>query len=405
MADDSIQVNCPHCGAAVLAGAGSGEIVCAACGAAFVEIAAPRPPAVESAQLSRHAAQQRADDIRVFRRELARLEEEGALQLSVPQRQALTAHHDGLLAGFARAFDIDRDSRAKQLSWGMRIASFLGALALAASVFFLFYQFWGGFTEAVQVGILVGASLGLFVLTMVIQTRDATGYFTKIAALVAFACFVLNVSMLGQIFNLAQSDKAFLAWAAYALLLAYACDLRLLLAAGILCLIAFTAARVGTWSGVYWIHFGQRPENFFPVALALFCLPQFLIHRHYEDFPPIYRIFGLLALFLPVLVLSHWGAASYLNWDVATMEGLYQVAGFALAAGAIWLGLKRQWPETVNTAVTFFVIFLYTKFFDWWWNLMPKYLFFLVLGLTAVLGLMVIKRLRRMAGKAAGEAA
>ncbi|HJW04264.1 MAG TPA: hypothetical protein VJ548_13360, partial [Azospira sp.] len=153
MADDSIQVNCPH------------------------------PPAAEAAKLSRHAAQLRADDIRVFRRELARLEGEGALQLSTPQRQALDAHHDGLLASFARAFDIDRDSRAKQLSWGMRIASFLGALALAASVFFLFYQFWGGFTEAVQVGILVGASLGLFALTMVIQTRDATGYFTKIAAL------------------------------------------------------------------------------------------------------------------------------------------------------------------------------------------------------------------------------
>ncbi|MDE2584824.1 MAG: DUF2157 domain-containing protein [Betaproteobacteria bacterium] len=356
-----------------------------------------------STPLSRHAAQQRADDIRVFRRELERLEAEGALQLSAPQHQALANHHDGLLAGFARAFDIDRDSRAKQLSWGMRIASFLGALALAASVFFLFYQFWGGFTETAQVGILVGASLGLFALTMVIQSRDATGYFTKIAALVAFACFVLNVSMLGQIFNLAQSDKAFLAWAAYALLLAYACDLRLLLAAGILCLIAFTAARVGTWSGMYWIHFGERPENFFPVSVALFCLPQFLAHRHYQDFPPIYRIFGLLALLLPVLVLSHWGQASYLAWDGATVEGLYQVAGFALSAGSIWLGLKRQWPETVNTAVTFFVIFLYTKFFDWWWNLMPKYLFFLVLGLTAVLGLMVIKRLRRVAGKLAAE--
>lgn len=436
MGNDSIEVQCPHCGAAKVTAANSGETACMACGATFSVETVSRPPlpedrgqpesmatapagsdvplpgapprpaaAAPSAKISRNAAQQRADDIRVFRRELARLEAEGALHLSAPQVQALGAHHDGLLAGFARAFDIDRDTRAKQLSWGMRIASFLGALALAASVFFLFYQFWGSFPETVQVGILVGASLGLFALTMAVQNRDATGYFTKIAAMVAFACFVLNVSMLGQIFNLQPSDKAFLVWALYALLLAYACDLRLLLAAGILCLIAFTAARVGTWSGIYWIHFGQRPENFFPVAVALFCLPQFLVHRQHEDFPPLYRIFGLLALFLPVLVLSHWGAASYLTWDVATLEGLYQIAGFALSAGAIWLGLRRQWPETVNTAVTFFVIFLYTKFFDWWWNLMPKYLFFLVLGLTAVLGLMVIKRLRQVAGNAAGEAA
>jgi hypothetical protein len=42
----------------------------------------------------------------------------------------------------------------------MRVASFLGALALAASVFFLFYQFWGHFGEAAQVAILLGAALG-----------------------------------------------------------------------------------------------------------------------------------------------------------------------------------------------------------------------------------------------------
>ena len=39
----------------------------------------------------------------------------------------------------------------------------------------------------------------------------------------------------------------------------------------------------------------------------------------------------------------------------------------------------------------------------WWWELMPKYLFFLVLGLTAVLVLLVMKRLRRPATLADGE--
>ena len=49
----------------------------------------------------------------------------------------------------------------------------------------------------------------------------------------------------------------------------------------------------------------------------------------------------------------------------------------------------------VNTGVTFFVIFIYTKFFDWWWDVMPKYLFFLVLGLVAILSLVILKRLRK----------
>ena len=354
-------------------------------------------------EASRTSAQERADQIRAFRRELESLAAEGVLRLADVQAEAVAVHHEQLLAGYAQAFDIDRDAHAKQLSAGMRIASFLGALALAASVFFLFYQFWGHFSEIAQVVILVGASLGSFVLTVWMQGRDSTGYFTKLAALVAFTCFVLNVTMLGQIFNITPSDKALLPWAAYALLLAYACDLRLLLAAAILCVIAYVAARVGTWSGMYWIHFGERPENFIPLSIAIYALPQFVSHHRRADFPAIYRVFGLLSLLLPMLILANWGQASYLPWATAQIEAFYQVCGFVLSGAVIWLGLRRQWADSVNTGVVFFVIFIYTKFFDWWWDVMPKYLFFLVLGLTAVLFLVVLKRLRQTSGERAGS--
>lgn len=316
--------------------------------------------------------------------------------LSEGQRQAVAAYHESMLASLSRSFDIDRDVPSKQLSLGMRIASFLGALALAASVFFLFHQFWGWFSELAQVSILIGASLGTLAATLWIQGRDATGYFTKLAAMVAFACFVLNVSMLGQIYNIAPSDKALVPWAALALLLAYTCDLRLLLTAGILCIIAFTAARTGTFSGLYWIHFGERPENFLPVSFILFMIPQWVAHRRREDFSPLYRVFGLMSLLLPVLILSNWGAGSYLAWETSSVEHFYQACGFLLSAGAIYLGVRRHWPDTVNTGVTFFVIFLYTKLFDWWWDSVPKYLFFLIVGLTAILFLLVLKRLRGM---------
>lgn len=344
---------------------------------------------------SRTSAQQRADHIRVFRQELARLEAEGVLALSAGQAQAVRGHHDAVLAGLASEFDIDRDARAKQLSWGMRIASFLGALALAASVFFLFYQFWGTFPETAQVGVLIGAALATLGLTFYVQGRDASGYFTKLAALVAFACFVLDVSMLGQIFNIAPSDKALLPWAVYALLLAYTCDLRLLLVAGLLCIDAYVAARVGTWGGLYWLDVGSRPENFIPLSLALFLLPQFVAHRRREDFPAVYRLVGLMSLLLPVLVLSNWGGGSYLTWETRTIEGFYQVVGFALSAGAVWLGLRRHWADTANGGTVFFVIFLFTKFFDWWWHIMPKWLFFLLIGLISVLFLLVIMRVRK----------
>lgn len=343
---------------------------------------------------TRGEAQKRADDIRAFRAELARLESDGVLSLSGAQRQAVAAYHDGLMTDFAVAFDIDRDQQQHQLSLGMRIASFLGALALAASVFFLFYQFWGHFSEAAQVVILVGASLGGLGATTWVQGRDASGYFTKLAAMVAFACFVLNLVMLGQIFNITPTDKALLPWAALAFLLAYACDLRLLLAAGIGCVIAYTSARVGEWGGLYWLDAGRRPENFFPVATLLLAVPSAVPHRRWTGFDATYRLFGLLCVLLPVLVLGHWGRGSYLALDASSIEHGYQVAGFALSGLAIWLGARQRWSETMHTGVVFFVIFLFTKFFDWWWEIMPKWLFFLVVGLTAILILLVLRRLR-----------
>ena len=343
---------------------------------------------------SRADAQRRADEIRTFRRELELLESEGVVALADVQRSAIADHHAGLLAGFARDFDIDRDTRSKQMSLGMRIASLIGALAMAASVFFLFYQFWGWFTTTSQVAILACAAAGSFVAALWVQGRDPSGYFAKLAAMVAFACFVLNIAMLGSIFNITPSDKALLVWAALASLLAYAFDLRLLLGAAIVCLVGFIAARMGTVSGMYWLYFGQRPENFLPAAILLLAFPSLVRHARYPDFPAVYRVFGLLALFLPIVVLSNWGRLSYLQIDPDVVEVVYQVVGFGGSAAAIWVGVRNHWPHVVNTAVTLFLVLLYTKFFDWWWEAMPKYLFFLVLGLSAVLFLVVLRRMR-----------
>src|SRR4029079_11328906 len=131
-----------------------------------------------------------------------------------------------------------------------------------------------------------------------------------------------------------------------------------------------------------------------PASVLLFAFPSLVRHARYPDFPAVYRILALLALFLPMIVLANWGEASYLPFDDWAIEAIYQILGFAGTAAAICLGVRRQWPHVVNTAVTLFIALLYTKFFDWWWEAMPKYLFFLVLGLTAVLFLLVLRRLR-----------
>ena len=342
---------------------------------------------------SKQSAQQRADQIRSFQAELDVIEQEQVLSLDALQRNAVDSYHQILLTKLSSSFDVDTNKQEKQLSLGMKIASFLAALGLAASIFFLFFQFWGGFSTTLQVIILITTPITLLIVTTFLNKLELTSYYVKIAALLTLTAFILNLVMMGQIFNITPSPNALFVWATFAVLLAYASDTRLLLAAGIISFTIFLSAKFGAWNGLYWINFGERPENFFPAALALF-LVSFLPHEKFSGFGSIYRVFSMIIFFLPVLILSNWGVISYLAMDKVSIEMLYQVVGFGFSTLAIYVGVKKSLAEVTNTGNVFFVIFLYTKFFDWWWEAMPKYLFFLLIGLSAVVILIILKRFR-----------
>ncbi|NIQ95230.1 MAG: DUF2157 domain-containing protein [Desulfuromonadales bacterium] len=346
--------------------------------------------------MQKEDAQRRADRVQAFREELAQLEADEVFRLDETQHRRLDDHHRALLARLTEQFDIDVSGADRQLSWGMRIVSFLGALAASAAVFFFFYRFWGLLGTPAQVAILVAAPLIAVTAADLAARRERTLYFTLLLSLLALTCFVLNLSVLGVIFNITPSQNAFLAWGAVALVLAYGYGLRLILIAGMTCLMGYLAATVGTWSGCYWLSFGERPENFI-AAGAMLALVPVIPHRRHRDFAGIYRVYGLLVIFIAILILANWGRVSYLPWSSSLIEYVYQAAGFVVAGGAIALGIRRNWRGVTNLGCTFFVLYLYTKLFDWWWNWMPKYLFFLLLGLIAVGLLLVLRRLRGVA--------
>lgn len=344
---------------------------------------------------NRAQAQQRSDRIAQFRAELDCLQREGVLQLAADQQAQVQSYHQRLLGELASRFDIDHSRQAHQLSLGMRIASLLGALALAASLFFLFYRFWGLFGSTSQVAILIAAPLLGLLLTASLQRLDDSGYFSKLAALLTFTAFVLNLVMLGQIFNITPTDQALLAWAALALLLAYACELRLLLGLGLLSATAFCASRLHSWDGLDWLACVERPENFLLPALLMLASAELAVQRRFAGFAALYRMLGLVCLLLPMLILGYWGEGSYLRLDPDLIEGIYQLLGFAVPALAIYIGIRRQQAELINGGTLLFVIALFCKVFDWWWDYLPKYLFFFLLGLLAILVLLVMRRLRR----------
>lgn len=350
----------------------------------------------EAAQ-DKQSAQHRADQIRAFQAELKALREDEVLTLPEEAQARIRTYHDELLRSLSSQFDVDTSHEQKRLSWGMRIASFLGALAISAAVFFFFYRFWGLLGTSAQVGMLIAAPLIMTLVVEWVARREQGGlYFTSLAALVAFACFVLNLSVLGHIFNIVPSENAFLVWAAYGLILAYSYDLKLILVAALTSLMGYLAAAVGTWSGVYWLSFGERPENFVLAGLLLFAGGLFVPGRR-PAFAAIYRVYGLLVVFIAILILANWGAISYLPFSNTVIEGSYQILGFIGSGLAIWLGIRRHWSGLANLGSTFFVLYLYTKLFDWWWDWMPKYLFFLLLGLIAIGLLLALKRLRNLA--------
>ncbi|WP_263079752.1 DUF2157 domain-containing protein [Endozoicomonas sp. Mp262] len=343
---------------------------------------------------SRLEAQQRVDRVTAFQQELSQLEYEQVLVLTEQQQQKLDDYHRNLLIQLSQQYDVDLYQPAKKLTLGMQLASLLGALALASSIFFLFYQYWGFFDTAAQVTILITAPLVTFIASGLISRREQTGYFAKLMALISMACFILNLNMLGQIFNIPPSANALLAWCLYAGVLAYLFDSRLLLAIAIGFSYSFIAAQVSSWFGFYWLSMGNRLENFILPAVLVFVIPSLFPQQQWQGFATVYRVLGGGGLLVILWGLGYSGQASYINGNSDVIEGCYQVLGFIVSASLIALGIARAWPAVVNTGSLFFIFYLFTKFCDWWWELMPKYLFFLILGLTALLFLFIFSRLR-----------
>jgi uncharacterized membrane protein len=353
-------------------------------------------PGTEAA--GKGAAQQRADRLRVFHEELLALEREGVVTLDPAQHAAIELHVERTLASLAERFDVDTTSSQKRISWGMRIVSTLGGLALCASVVLFFHRYWGYLGTAAQVGVVVVTPLVLLAATDFAARRERTRYYASLLSIVTFAAFVLNLSVLGGTFNLTPSPTALLAWGVFALLLAYTYRLRLPLAAGLTCVTGFLAASFSAWWGGHWLSFPERPEHFLVSGLVLIGAPLIPVHARYAEFHSLIRGFGVVTLFLALLILSEAGTTSYLPVRAGAVEILYQVAGFTTAALAIWLGVRARQTDVAYLGAAFFTVLLNLRFFHWWWDWMPGYLFFLVIGLIAVGLLFLFQRLRaRMA--------
>jgi uncharacterized membrane protein len=67
----------------------------------------------------------------------------------------------------------------------------------------------------------------------------------------------------------------------------------------------------------------------------------------------------------------------------------------ALAVGAVALGYWRQITAWVNVGVFVFAVHVLVRYCDWFWKLLPRSGFFIVLGVALLLGGLLLERARR----------
>lgn len=343
---------------------------------------------------TRDEAQRRTDQILAFRRELASLEQTGIVALDPEAAMRLAEHHDRELQALAGRFDVDRSEGQRSLSLGLRAASLVGAVALSAAVFFFFYRIWGHLGVGAQLGILIAVPLACTAGVEIAARRERTLYVASLLALVAAVSFGLNLGLVIDLFNLTPAPWPFAAWAAFTLALAYPYRLRLLAAGGLVGALFFVCAQTATIAGVDWTSAMLRPEPVLVGGGLILALASVSPNRVRDGFPATFRLVGALAMFLAILVVSSWGEFSYLPASADSVEAVYSIAGFLLPSLGIWMGLRRRLGDLVHTSSTCLVVFIYAKCFDWAWDWLPGYLFFLLLAAIAVVVLVLLRRLR-----------
>jgi len=340
---------------------------------------------------SKDDAQRRADQIRAFREELADLRREGLEPVPLDRLDALTAHHDALLSALRDRFDIDTTVSARRMSLGMRLASAFGAAALTAAVVSFFYRIWGGLSTPAQVAFLTLAPVAALAAMVLAARRERTLYVASLCAIVACGAFVLQTVMLGTIFNKAGSPHVLGAWAAFALAVAIPFRFTLPCLAGVGAAICYAAALPVWLQGAPWLEFVERPETVMVSAVLAYAAWRLLP----RELQPWARGAALALGLISLLAMSTFENSSLLPWNRSVVEASYQILAIIVAVGVVALGVRTGRNETLVAGAVFTALFLIGRFVDWWWDWMPKYLFFLALAAMAIAWLMLLGRLRR----------
>ena len=376
--------------------------------------------------------------------------------------------HATLLATLARPATPPRAvAHERKLGRGVTILVNLGAVALGAGLLIFFASNWIDFGRAAKVGSLFAITL-FFYVTGFELTQERRWSFPSLGlALVFLGCvmFGVDVVLLALIYDLTAEHawSLLMDWVAW-LSVAYLVRSRLVLFLGLIGIVGWFGAEVGYCWGAYWLYLG-RPFHFIGLGACLVAVAGLHAWRGPRGFAAAWALVGLLLIYLSTLVLSIFDLQKQFRLEVSSAPAtvwLMLVAPYVLAVTAlviihlrwrrtaltdprvllvlflmilmsvataiattpdpreiwfillltlltsagIYLGIAWESPVFLNTSLVFFAINLYTRFYEYFWDAMPKSLFFIVGGAALILGgiwveIMRRRVVRRFAGAAA----
>ena len=76
------------------------------------------------------------------------------------------------------------------------------------------------------------------------------------------------------------------------------------------------------------------------------------------------------------------------------IKALYQLTAAVAAIAVIATGVRRGQDDVIVIGALFAGAFLLTRFVDWWWDWMPRYLFFLILATVALAWIWALRLVR-----------
>jgi len=157
----------------------------------------------------------------------------------------------------------------------------------------------------------------------------------------------------------------------------------------------FALVSLGSWFGTetgyqtHWTYYFlglNYPLRFvlFSIALVSSC---YILKKQkwFDRFWELTYVVGLLYLFISLWLLSIFGNLGTMDkwWHIKQISLFYWGIISAVVAGSFMLfGLKTKDVIAREFGITFLLIFIYTKYFEYFWDNTNKTLFFAILGVS-----------------------